>query len=423
MKFLFLTQYFAPEVGAAPLRLGSIIRQLRELGHEVEVITGMPNYPVGRIFDGYRNKFYTRDLWHGVPVHRVWLYAAAGKGLARVFNYGTFTLLCLFGLFRAKRADCLFVESPPLSLSVPAFVYSRLYGVPFVFYVADLWPDAMRDNLGLEQDGLVLKLARALERWSYRKAAYVCTVTEGIVSELQERGVALSKLLFLPNGVDLDQFAPMGPDEELREELGLRDKHVIVYAGTHGFAHGIDRILEAAKILQERDGRFQFIFVGDGSAKAELQKQSVRLGLQNVRFLDPIAPDEVTRLFSIALCGIVSLNESRISQHTRPVKSLATMSCGRPVLYVGSGEGASLVEHAEAGLVIHNREPEGIADAVCQLSADPCLARRLGENGRRFIEERLSWATLVKRCVNDLSRRMSLSESEAQQTLGARQRI
>src|SRR6266704_2447526 len=98
MKFLFLTQYFAPEVGAAPLRLGAVIRQLRELGHEVEVITGMPNYPLGRIFDGYRNKFYTRDLWNDVPVHRVWLYAAAGKGFTRLFNYGTFTLFSLFGL-------------------------------------------------------------------------------------------------------------------------------------------------------------------------------------------------------------------------------------------------------------------------------------------------------------------------------------
>ena len=419
MKLLFLTQYFAPEASAAPIRLAAIIRQLRRLGHDVEVVTAMPNYPVGRIFDGYRGKFYTCETWEGVRVHRVWLYAAVGKGWRRYLNYLSFTLLSFFGLMRASKADCIFVESPPLSLSVPGFCYSRLRNVPLIFYVADLWPDAIRDNLGLNREGVALKSARALELWSYRKADYVSAVTEGILSELQDKGVPQRKLLFLPNGVDLDQFAPMSPDDGLRHELGLQSKEIVVYAGTHGYAHGMERILQAAKVLQERRPQSHFVFVGDGSAKPAMIRLAKELGLDNVSFLDPVPPEQVRRLFSIASCGIVSLNESSISQHTRPVKSLTAMSCGRPVAYIGPGEGGQLVKNANAGLVLEQGDPNAIAAAICQLATDPRLAESMGQNGRKFIEENLSWPFLVDRWFQELTGRIRLSETQTQHQLEA----
>jgi len=419
LKFLFLTQYFAPEAGAATLRLAAIIRQLRRLGHDVEVVTAMPNYPVGRIFDAYRGKFYTCETWEGIRIHRVWLYAAIGKGWRRYLNYLSFTLLSFFGLFKAGKADCLFVESPPLCLSVPGFFYSRLRNVPFVFYVADLWPDAVRDNLELNRDGAILKFARALAFWSYRKADYVCAVTEGILSDLQSRNVPLSKLLFLPNGVDLEQFAPMPPDHGLKHELGLQDKEIVLYAGTHGYAHGMERILRAAKVLQERRPQCHFVFVGDGSAKRGMMRQAIELGLHNVSFLDPVPPEQVKRLFSVALCGIVSLNESSISQHTRPVKSLTAMSCGRPVVYIGPGEGARLVRHANAGFVLEQGDQHAIAEAICRLATDPGLAATLGQSGRKFIEENLPWPLLVGRWFHDLSGRMRLSQTHAEHQLEA----
>jgi putative colanic acid biosynthesis glycosyltransferase WcaI len=369
----------------------------------------MPNYPVGRIFDGYRGKFYTCEIWEGVRVHRVWLYAAVGKGWQRYLNYLTFTLMSFLGLVRVGKADCLFVESPPLSLSVPGFFYSRLWNVPFVFYIADLWPDAVRDNLELNKEGVALKFARALERWSYRKADYVCAVTEGILSELRSRRVPQRKLLFLPNGVDLDQFAPMAPDLALKRELGLQGKEIILYAGTHGYAHGLERILRAARVLQGRRPQCHFVFVGDGSAKPAMVREAKDLGLRNVSFLDPVSPERVRSLFSIALCGIVSLNESLTSQHTRPVKSLAAMSCGRPVVYIGPGEGGRLVKNANAGLVLEQGDSDAVAEAICHIATDPPLAESLGQNGRRFVEENLSWPLLVERWLHDLTGRMRMT--------------
>lgn len=417
MKFLFLTQYFAPETGAAPIRLAAIIRQLRRLGHDVEVVTAMPNYPVGRIFDGYRGKSYTCEIWEGIRVHRVWLHAAVGKGWRRYLNYLTFTLMSFLGLMKAGKVDCLFVESPPLSLSVPGFFYSRLRDVPFVFYVADLWPDAVRDNLDLHGEGVALKFARALERWSYRRADYVCAVTEGIASELQSRKVPESKLLFLPNGVDLDQFAPMPADDGLRQELGLQDKEIVLYAGTHGYAHGLERILRAARVLQERRPQCHFVFVGDGSAKPLTIRQADEIGIHNVTFLDPVPPEQVRKLFSIALCAIVSLNDSSISQHTRPVKSLTAMSCGRPVVYIGPGEGSRLVKTANAGFVLEHGDPDAIAEAIYHLATDSLLADSLGQNGRKFIEENLPWPLLVDRWFHDLTSRIRLNQTQAQHQL------
>ena len=419
MKFLFLTQYFTPEASAAPIRLAAIIRQLRRLGHDVEVVTAMPNYPVGRIFAAYRGKFYVREIWEGVRVHRVWLYAAVGKGWRRYLNYFTFTLMSFFGIFKAGKADCLFVESPPLSLSVTGFFYSRLRNVPFVFYVADLWPDAIRDNLELNKEGVALKFARALERWSYRKADYVCAVTEGILSELQTRKVPQSKLLFLPNGVDLDQLAPMPPDNSLRHQLGLQEKEIVLYAGTHGYAHGMERILGAARVLQERRPQCHFVFVGEGSAKPAMIRQAKELGIHNVSFLDAVPPDQVSRLFSIAFCGVVSLNESSISQHTRPVKSLTAMSCGKPVVYIGSGEGSQLVKNTNAGFVLEQGDPDAIAEAICQLAVDPRLAKSQGQNGRKFIETNLAWPLLVGRWFDDLACRIRISQQQTQQQLEA----
>jgi glycosyltransferase involved in cell wall biosynthesis len=291
--------------------------------------------------------------------------------------------------------------------------------VPFVFYVADLWPDAVRDNLELNQEGFVLKFARTLELWSYRKADYVCAVTEGIRSELQSRGVPPSKLLFLPNGVDLDQFAPMPPDHRLRHELGLQSKEIVLYAGTHGYAHGLEQVLRAAKVVEERRPQCHFVFVGDGSAKPVTIRQAKELGLHNVSFLDPVPPEQVRRFFSIALCGIVSLNGSSISQHTRPVKSLTAMSCGRPVVYIGPGEGGGLVKNANAGFVLERGDPNAIAEAICQLAADPELAESLGQNGRKFIQENLPWPLLVDRWLHDLTGRIRLSETQAQHQLEA----
>ena len=401
MRFLFLTQYFPPEVGAAQLRLLAVARELRALGHEVEVVTGLPNYPTGRIFPAYRRKFYVRESLYGITVHRLWLYPAQGSGVRRLANYASFTLSSLYGLLRARRPDYLFVESPPLFLGVSAALAKSLWRVPTIFNVADLWPDSL-EQLGLLEQPTVLSLAKGLERWSYARATYVNAVTEGIRSMLtEEKGVPGDKVLFLPNGVDTQTFRPQEPDEDFARELGLAGKRVVLYAGTHGYAHGLEVALYAAKHLQSCEN-VRFVFVGDGSEKARLVRLSYELRLTNVLFLEAAPPETVARLYALASVGLSTLRDAPLFEATRPVKVLTAMATGTPVLYCGAGEGARLVAGARAGLITPPEDARALAEALKRLLAEPALAKEMGMNGRRFTLEHLTWRAVVKDWLGQL---------------------
>jgi len=367
----------------------------------VEVVTSMPNHPKGRIFPEYRGRYCLQDRWEDVPVYRLWLYACTGAGLKRMFNYGSFTLTSLLGLARAKRPDYIFVDSPPLFLSVPAWLLSRLRGVPMIFNVADLWPDSVRE-LGIMREGAILRFAEKIEAWSYARSAYVSAVTQGIVTTLlDKKGVPLQRILFLPNGVDIDRFRPMAPDLELAGQMGLSGRKMILYAGTHGYAHGIEFALHAAKMMA--DDPVQFVFVGDGSEKRMLIDLARQLALKNVTFLDPASPEHVARLYSLAHAGLSTLRSSPLFEGTRPAKIYASMACGKPVIYSGQGEGARLVEQAACGLVVPPEDPQALADVTRTLMNDPLLARQLGENGRRFVRENLGWPALVSDWLKQLA--------------------
>lgn len=401
MRFLILTQYYPPEVGAPQVRLQAIVRELKALGHEVEVVTALPNYPTGRILPGYRGRFYLQEEMDGVMVHRVWLYAAMGSGLQRILNYISFTLTSLWGLWHAQRPDYVFVESPPLFLSLPGFLAARLFKAKMIFNVADLWPDVARE-LGLIQEGWMLRLAERLERWSYRAADKVNAVTEGIRSALIKKGLPASKVLLLPNGVDTEMFKPKPSDVKLAQNLGLEGQKVILYAGTLGYVHGLETALGAARCLSNRQD-IKFVFVGDGSEKEKLLKITRLHKLSNVQFLDPSPPNFVARLYSLSVAGLVVLRNVKTRSDFRSSKILPALASGVPVLHSGDGEGARLVEEAQGGLVIPPEDPQALAEAVVRLIDNPDLAKNLGQNGRRYAEKHLTWSALISDWVEQLT--------------------
>jgi glycosyltransferase involved in cell wall biosynthesis len=395
MRILLLTQYFPPEVGAAQGRLGAVVRELVRAGQQVEVVTAMPNYPTGRIADGYRWRFYVRESREGVAVHRLWLYPAVGAGAARLLNYASFSLTAFLGLLRATRPDYLFVESPPLSLGVTAVVAARLWSVPFIFNVADLWPDVVRE-LGVLSDGYLLRAAERLERWIYRRAAYITTITDGIRTALvTQKGVPAQKVLFLPNAVDTETFRPAPPDEALARRLGLTGKKVIVYAGTHGYAHALESVLDAARLLVS-DPDLRFLFVGDGSEKAKLVARARSLGLTNVTFMDPVPAEEIPALLSLSFCGLVSQRDLPLFLSARSVKAFSVMACAKPVVFAGRGEGAREIVESGSGVVVPPEDPAALASAIRRLAASPEKARELGLRGRAHAEKNLAWATHVR---------------------------
>jgi colanic acid biosynthesis glycosyl transferase WcaI len=410
MKFLILTQYFPPEIGAAPTRLSSMIRELQANGHEVEVATALPNYPAGKIQPGYKGYFYRRELQDGATVHRTWLYATAGSGLPRLLNYLSFVLTSLYGLARASKPDFLFVESPPLFVSLTAYVYSRLRGVPFILNVADLWPDAVIE-MGLLRKGFATTMLSWLERWSYCKATYVNAVTEGIRSSLlSEKGLEPAKVLYLPNGVNTAAYQPEAVEENLKRTLGLSGKKIVLYAGTLGRAHGLENVLASAKLLEGRS-EIHFLFLGDGSERPRLEKLQLEMGLRNVSFHDFVPLSQLRSYYSIAECGLASLLNLPIFESARPSKIFAVLASGKPMVYFGKGEGARLVEQAKAGVVVPPEDSVALARALSDLLGNAALIRELGENGRRFVEENYEWSKLVGAWVSSFAPPLKTSTS------------
>ena len=402
MRILILTQYFPPEIGGPQTRLQSFAIELKALGHDVEVVTALPNYPTGKIFAGYQGCFYRREVRNGIVTHRVWVYPAMGGGIRRMLNYVSFTFSSLFGLFRSAKPDCIFVESPPLFLSIPAYIAGMFWRAPFIFNVADLWPDIILEG-GFLKRGPILNLFYALERWSYSKAEVITVVTEGLRDALlRNKSVPVEKLLLLPNGVDTALYRPRPSDESFKRTLGLTGKRVILWAGTIGHAHGLEHVLQAAKLLEYRP-EVHFLFVGDGSAKAHIQKLCAAMNLHNVTFREPVPLDQLPPYFSIAEIGLSSLLNLPLYDGARPSKFFPVLASGKPLLFAGRGEAARLIEDAAAGLVVPPENPEALAKGIAHLLDNPELLRTLGENGRQFVEDNLQWSKLVGAWMIQLS--------------------
>lgn len=403
MRFLFLTQYFPPETGAPQVRLASLVRELSRLGHRVEIVTAFPNYPTGAIFPEFRGKLYQRDTWEGIPVHRTWIYPCMGGGLKRILNYLSFTMTCGWGLLRSKRADCVFVESPPLFLSIPGWIASRLWKARMIFNVADLWPDSV-EQLGIMRDGPALRFARALEAWSYRRANYVNAVTEKMKSILLERKrVPAAKLLFLPNGVDTELFRPAAPDWELLQRLGLEGKKVVLYAGNHGYIAGLESALHAAKILEGQKD-IHFLFVGGGSEKPRLLVLARELKLRNATFLDPVPVTELPRYMSLAAYCLVTLRKCALSEGARPAKTFVMMASGKPVVLSASGEGTQMIRESGGGIVVAPGDPQAIAAAILELDENPAKAQEMGMKARRYVEQNFRWNDLIRNWLAQIDR-------------------
>src|SRR5579859_6085953 len=183
MRFLIVTQYFPPEIGAAQVRLSAIAKALVAKGHDVEVATSMPNHPTGAIFPEYRNRIYLNESWQGCKIHRVWLYAALGAGFKRIVNYLSFTALVVIPLFKVRKPDVVLVESPPPFVMMPVVFFNLFWRARLVLNVADLWPDTITE-LGLMREGFLARLFRRFERWCYRRADYINAITNGIKDTL-----------------------------------------------------------------------------------------------------------------------------------------------------------------------------------------------------------------------------------------------
>lgn len=397
MRILFLTQYCPPEVGAPQNRIFEFAKKLKEFGHEVTILTALPNYPRGEIFDEYKGRGVVIEEIEGIKIVRTSIYATKSKSFTkRLRNYLSFTFSSVLkGAKHIDKQDVIITESPPLFLGFSGFVLAKLKKAKFIFNISDLWPESAI-KLGVLHNKLFIKMSVWLEEFCYRHAAAVTCQTQGIVDDIVNRGFDKNKIHLLTNGVDTNLFKKENRDEDFRREIGIENKFALCYAGIHGIAQGLQVIINAAEIVKDEEN-IQFIFVGDGPEKQDLIKMAQERGLNNVTFL-PLQPKKnMPKIVASMDAAIIPLRKLELFKGALPSKMFETLASEIPIILPVQGEAAKLINSANAGIVVEPENSKEIAEAVLKLYNDIELRKNLGENGRAYVMENYARENITRK--------------------------
>jgi glycosyltransferase involved in cell wall biosynthesis len=383
MHILFLTDNFPPEVNAPASRTFEHCREWVALGARVTVITCAPNFPHGKVFDGYQNRLWQCQIIDGVRVIRVWSFIAVNEGFTlRIFDYISFMITGTLASLFVHKVDVVIGTSPQFFTACAAWVVSRFKRLPWVFELRDIWPESIK-AVGAMKDSFAIRLLERLELFLYRQSTCIISVTQSFKSTLIQRGIDGKKIDVITNGVDLTHFMPQKKDQKLSIELGLCDRFVAGYIGTHGMAHGLETLLEAAQLIQTHPGgeNISILFLGNGAKKVELIANAKSRGLTNVLFLDSISKTEVTRYWSLLDVSIIHLRKTDLFSSVIPSKLFECMGMGIPVLHGVSGESAQIVLAEQVGEVFESENANQLVELLLDLKTDSSRINGYRKNG------------------------------------------
>jgi colanic acid biosynthesis glycosyl transferase WcaI len=379
VKLTILTQYYPPEIGAPQNRLSHLAAIFASAGHEVTVTTAMPNYPVGKIQEGYGG-LLRRERSNGIEIIRTFIFPSQSAALLpRLLNYFSFVFSsALFGTFLLKRSDFLLVESPPLFLGIAAIWLSRLKRAKLIFNVSDLWPESAVRVGVIRPKSLMHRLGQWMESFCYRHAWLVTGQSKSILQDIESRFPQQNTFL-LSNGSDTRLFHPANRTDAARARLTTAGEFVVLYAGLHGLAQGLDQILAAASELKSQPG-YRFVFIGDGPHKQKLMAQVESSNLSNVTFLNSMPNPEIPALLASADLIVVPLGMH--IPGAVPSKLYEAMASGRPLVLIASGEAADIVHRHQAGLVVTPADPSSFVQAIQEIRRHPETSARFAANAR-----------------------------------------
>jgi lipopolysaccharide/colanic/teichoic acid biosynthesis glycosyltransferase len=388
MRILLLTQWFDPE----PTLKGLLFAQdLQRRGHDVQVVTGFPNYPGGQLYDGYHIRPMKPEVIDGVAVLRVPLYPSHdGSATHRVLNYLSFAGFATIGALLVCKPDVVYVYHPPATVGVPALVLKAIRGVPFVYDVQDLWPDTLAATGMLNND----RILRTVDHWMrliYHASAKVVVLSGGFRDAIASRGTPEHKIAIIHNWADEYAIHLTKPSPARAKELGFAGKFNIVIAGNMGRAQALTTVLDAAGLLRD-EPNIQFVLVGGGIDIDGLKAEASRRQLNNVAFLPRQPMHEIGEVLALADALLVHLKDDPLFEITVPSKTQAYLMAERPILMGVRGDAAALGQKTDAGLTFEPQHPDQLAAAVLKLKAMTVEDRmRLARNGSQFYRENLSF--------------------------------
>ena len=397
MRILFLSHYFHPEVNAPASRTYEHCKQWIQDGHEVTVVTCAPNHPRGMVYEGYCNKLFQREEKDGIQVVRLWTYVTANEGfLKRTLSYLSYMVAAVFVAPFLPKFDVVLSTSPQFFNGLAGYLVSRLKRLPRILEIRDLWPESIV-AVGAITNRPVIRLLEYLELFAYRKANHLVVVTDAFKAHMLARGISSKKVTVIKNGVDFSLYKkPLHGYIDLSRELGLEGKFVASYFGTHGMAHHLETVLEAAHELREWKNII-FLLVGDGAERSRLVTMRDEIKLSNVVMLDQQPKEKMPELWSLSSISVVLLKKSALFKTVLPSKIFESMAMERPVILGVEGESAELVMSAGGGICIEPESAKNLAIQVLKLYRDPTLRQKLGSSGRRYVLEHLDRQVLARR--------------------------
>ncbi|MCX7799459.1 MAG: glycosyltransferase family 4 protein [Fimbriimonadales bacterium] len=392
MRVVLLTQYFPPE----PTQLyGELAVGLRELGHDVVVVTGFPNWPSGRIYPGYRNRLRQWDEHAGVPVLRLLTFADHSKSrFRRVLNlFSLASSFALLGPWLVRRPSCVHVVQLA-TLCASARLVGGLWRVPHTLEIQDLWPETLHST-GMVASRRALAVVGRLCDATYRWASAIRVISPGFRENLIGKGVPPSKIEVIENWVDTDFYRPEPPDPALAERLGMAGRFNVLYAGNLGLMQGLGTLLDAAALLRDRPD-IQICLAGDGVEREALRRRAESEGLRNVRFLGSFPTSEMNPVYALADALLVHLRRDPLAAITIPHKVQSYLAVGKPIVCALEGDPRAIVEQAAAGLACPPEDPEAMAQAIRRLADLPEADRRaMGARGRAAAQRRFDRTTQI----------------------------
>ena len=388
---------YAPEAtGIAPFTTGRA-EYLASRGHRVTMCTGAPYYPQWRVDAAYRRFAFSRERRAGVDIRRCPMYVPSRVTPARrVVHEATFILMALLRSLFCPRPDLLVIVSPPIGLGVLGWLLARVcWRVPYVLDVEDLQPDTAL-HLGMIKPGLFIQFLFAVERFAYRHAARISTLTDAMRARIIAKGIPSGKVIVSPSWAEPELFALGDHDAGIRQQLGLGDARLVVHAGNMGVKQGLDVVLDAAARTRAT-ADILYLLVGDGAMRQHLESRQRALGLTNVR-IHPLLPrDAFLRLLSAADICVVT-QQRTVADVVFPSKVVTLLAAGKPV--VASVNGASAIAQtvadAAAGIVTAPEDASALAGAVEALLENPEQLRLMAANARRYARQKWDRARILQ---------------------------
>jgi colanic acid biosynthesis glycosyl transferase WcaI len=404
LRILVLTHYFPPELGAPQTRLRETAVGLVGLGHQVRVLTGPPHYPDGRVRPGYATFRVRHETIDEIGVTRLPMLPRPNGGFVdRMLDQGSFALSAGAAISAVRWADILLVESPPLFLGVTAAFHDVVTRRPYLFHVADPWPD-FPIAMGALQNPVARRAAYGIERLAYRRARLITTVTSGLVEFLDRKPTARGRVRLLPNGVDVSRFAPSEEPAAVRQRLGWPEARLtLVYVGSVGLAQGLTTLLDAVEPLGAEGIAVRVI--GEGYERERLVGDARARRMDHVTFDSPVAASQVPDVLAAADAALIMLRRGPFYDHSLPTKLVEALAAGRPLIVSAGGEAARLVEESGSGYTARPEDAASLRSAILVCLADHTRASR-GIAARRLAETAFDRPAIVARLSGYLEEAM-----------------